>query len=56
MSALVDIVDPDADRRWREWLARYAEDDRRRGVVMGRLALVVAIGLVIALAAAVMTR
>lgn len=56
MSANVETVDADADRRWREWRARYAEDDRRRDAAMGKLLAVVATGLVIALAAALMAR
>jgi hypothetical protein len=57
MSGAIDvIVDADADRRWREWRAKYAEDDRRRGAAMSKLAIVVGTGLVIALASALMAR
>ena len=56
MNTGIDIIDVDADRRWREWRAKYAEDDKRRGAAMVKLAVVVATGLVIALASALMNR
>lgn len=37
--------DAEADIRWREWQARGADGDRRRGVAMGRLSILVSIGL-----------
>ena len=50
MTTLVAAVpDPEADIRWREWKARGAEDDRRRTIMMRRLAVLIGIGLAVLL-------
>jgi hypothetical protein len=38
------LYDVDADRRWREWQARGAEDDRRTATRMRTLVLVITAG------------
>ncbi len=55
-TTIVPAVDAAADARWREWRARYAEEDRRREAVMRKVIVVLGTGLVIALATALMTR
>jgi hypothetical protein len=39
------VHEADADRRWREWQARGAEDDRRTATRMRTVALLIAAGL-----------
>lgn len=39
--------DVEADIRWRDWQARGAEGDRRRAATMGRLTVLISIGLAI---------
>ena len=48
----VAIRDVEADARWRNWCARGAESDRRTGVRMGILAVLIAIVLLTLLVAA----
>lgn len=42
-------ADAELDLRWQSWQATGAEGDTRRATIMGRLAVVIAIGLAIAL-------
>lgn len=46
-SHVAEVRDAEADIRWRDWLARGAEGDRRRATIMGRLTILVAVGLAI---------
>jgi hypothetical protein len=48
-----DIAAAEADIRWRAWQAQGAAADRRRAAVMGRVVVVIAIGLAIWLLALV---
>jgi hypothetical protein len=48
-TSVAALPDAGADIRWRDWQARGAEGDRRRATIAGRLMVVIAVALALAL-------